>query len=298
MCVIFEIYWNIILYRSPSAGNDVTYADQDPYLSNFISNDVHPNNRPLGSKRRLGARRRRIRPLPESSPANRDDPIMNGDHHDVHRHNDHQHPQSEFSHSISDRPNSNLHDSTEESSSSSSRGTGRPEEDSPDSHGHLRTYHISRISNSVTSPSVFLNETMNEVRRIQPRRRLPPRRPLRNRANTRPSGSVHRTRHHHGNMPRRPVDGQHAHRNSSMLGPHPSRGMPGAHLRRPMGGPFLPNRRGGVRTRGTRRIVSSLSIGTVEEDHAGVYKCVATSKRGTAEQQVQLSVIPRKFLVA
>ncbi|XP_018010433.1 uncharacterized protein LOC108667850, partial [Hyalella azteca] len=49
---------------------------------------------------------------------------------------------------------------------------------------------------------------------------------------------------------------------------------------------------GGLSARGTRRIVSSLSIGVVEDDHAGVYKCVATSREGRAEQQVQLSVIP------
>ena len=104
--------------------------------------------------------------------------------------------------------------------------------------------------------------------------------------------------------------------NSSSSRPH-GRGQPHRHRhnhtsrvghsrgRRPQ---FPPNRlptpppRAGVLSshssksgRGTRRVVSSLSIGMVEDNHAGLYKCVAKSRDKSVEQQVQLSVIPRKY---
>ena len=87
-------------------------------------------------------------------------------------------------------------------------------------------------------------------------------------------------------------------------GSHPSRLVPKSRQSLPSPSstnsrrvrPFATNSRSGG-GKSTRRIVSSLSIGVVEDDHAGQYKCVATSRKGKAEQTVQLRVIPRKYSV-
>ncbi|KAK7002152.1 hypothetical protein SK128_016120 [Halocaridina rubra] len=45
-----------------------------------------------------------------------------------------------------------------------------------------------------------------------------------------------------------------------------------------------------------KSIVSSLSVRGVEEQDAGVYKCVAKSVAGEASSQARIRVVPRKFI--